>query len=382
MRLTGAGFGILLAVWSATAVEVGAKEPPISIRLVDQAGRSIEGAEVGLGVAWGDVNFRQTGWEYDLGPVKTDREGLARLEVETRLLKGLSITARQREKRLIAVESLDPASVGRLNTLTMRPECRVAGRLRCRVLDDRGSSLRGICANLRLGKQLAAEYWSLEPKFEFILPAGKYSLELRSEISGTRSAVHPLVVPDGVERLDLDTIELHLAEYSRLKGRKAPELREVAAWKNGSAIRLADLRGKVVLLDFWGWWCGACVRSMPGLFELHDKYHDKGLVIIGIHVEYDGENGVITAEGLDRKLKGVREALWGGRDLPFSVALTRPTPRNLSDEVNRSGLCAVAADYGVENYPTTILIDRRSRIVGRIDRDNRVELIEAALSDR
>lgn len=46
-------------------------------------------------------------------------------------------------------------------------------------------------------------------------------------------------------------------------------------------VTLASLRGRVVLLDFWATWCGPCVASIPHLIELHEKYADQGLVIVG-----------------------------------------------------------------------------------------------------
>lgn len=56
---------------------------------------------------------------------------------------------------------------------------------------------------------------------------------------------------------------------------------ESAAWVNGSPLTDADLKGKVVLLDFWAVWCGPCIATFPHLIEWHEQYSEKGLVIIG-----------------------------------------------------------------------------------------------------
>jgi thiol-disulfide isomerase/thioredoxin len=66
-----------------------------------------------------------------------------------------------------------------------------------------------------------------------------------------------------------------------LIGKDASPL-EVEAWVNGSPLTDADLKGKVVLLDFWAVWCGPCIQTFPHLREWHEKYADKGLVIIGV----------------------------------------------------------------------------------------------------
>jgi len=42
-------------------------------------------------------------------------------------------------------------------------------------------------------------------------------------------------------------------------------------------------QGKVVLLDFWGVWCGPCVKKLPATQALYEKYQDEGLVVLGIH---------------------------------------------------------------------------------------------------
>ena len=65
---------------------------------------------------------------------------------------------------------------------------------------------------------------------------------------------------------------------------QAPELRGIAGYINtDDSISIANQKGKVVLVDFWTYTCINCIRTLPYIKEWHDKYKDKGLVIIGVH---------------------------------------------------------------------------------------------------
>jgi len=67
----------------------------------------------------------------------------------------------------------------------------------------------------------------------------------------------------------------------------APLAKQIQGWVNGEPLKDEDLKGKVVLLDFWAVWCGPCIATFPHLKEWNEKYKDKGLVIIGV-TDYEG----------------------------------------------------------------------------------------------
>jgi len=66
---------------------------------------------------------------------------------------------------------------------------------------------------------------------------------------------------------------------------KAPPL--VLTALNGETIDLAKLRGKVVLVNYWATWCAPCRKEMPTLDAFYRRYHDQGLEIIGISIDFE-----------------------------------------------------------------------------------------------
>lgn len=144
--------------------------------------------------------------------------------------------------------------------------------------------------------------------------------------------------------------ETELAQ-ARLLGTPAPDLAAVR-WLDASpetkSKPLTELRGKVVLLDFWAMWCGPCVAAFPHFREFQTKYGGKGLEIIGVTRFFGRSDG---EEDLSREQEWkALSAFKTKHRLNYPLAVGK-----LDDITNDER-------YGIAALPTIILIDRRGNI--------------------
>lgn len=121
-------------------------------------------------------------------------------------------------------------------------------------------------------------------------------------------------------------------------GAMAPELEFPDP--TGKMRKLSDLRGKVVLIDFWASWCGPCRRENPNVTRIYSEYHDKGFEIFSVSLDSDAASWMRAIE--------TDKLVW---------------PNHVSDL--KKWQSQAAAIYGVRSIPSTFLLDKEGRIVQR-----------------
>jgi peroxiredoxin len=103
--------------------------------------------------------------------------------------------------------------------------------------------------------------------------------------------------------------------------------------RDGGEVRLSELKGQVVMINFWATWCGPCRQEMPLLQQIHAKYEPLGFTMLGVNVEPDS----LAAQNW---LKGM--------PVSFPILFDRKSE--------------VSSSFGVEAMPSSVLIDREGRV--------------------
>ena len=117
------------------------------------------------------------------------------------------------------------------------------------------------------------------------------------------------------------------------------------SWKNGAGEEgsLADYRGSVVMLNFWGTWCPPCRRELPDIVKLRDEYSSKGFEVLGIALERP-----IAGKSVEEHLAAFAEA----NDLRYPMLI---------------GSGELVQQYGSSPYvPTTFIVDREGQVVNML----------------
>lgn len=346
-------------------VVTSAAAQTLTLRITDPDGAPLPYVQVGRYMDWSYPEFPG----YYLGsmseiPPTTDEDGVVVLDIAKVFFEGEESPEETRIyfqdpiNGLAGAIDVNKSAFGGDETIILSAPVEVSGR----ITVDEGALTWASMGILSGEKLIGTIGVTKDYTFSLQLPPGTYGLRAYGggENGPQLERVQPIVVEEDAPvslsiELEGKSAEAMNAQPSdflenqkSLVGQVAPEFANIRGWMNTEALTLESLRGKAVLLDFWGYWCGPCVYSMPRLMTIHDTFAEHGLVVIGIH-----EAGSLESiDMLPEMVKNSQETVWGNRAIPFALALDGGTAP--------SGDTTQA--YGVVGFPTSYLIDRDGKV--------------------
>jgi thiol-disulfide isomerase/thioredoxin len=355
--------GVLFTI---TAIAAGAAQEQVVLKVVGPDGQPLAKAKVYQYYA---LHYNQQhGNEFIC-----DENGVAELNeinlFKTRQPVSLYILY---EDKFAGFTEVNPDDLGKELQVNLTTACRLAGTIKSTKLANLGQSLELTNVYVYRGQDRLMSCLNKNADYEFILPSGEYTLK----VTGKRiSDYFEDIYIDPGQKNSQFNFDISADRLADLIGRPAPELTQLKGWLDNNELKLSDLRGKVVLLDFFRTCCQNGAGPMPKLKNLYEKYNDKGLVIVAIHA--DSLNSV---KDMEEKLYRINLDYWKDIEIPFAVALDGGGKCKIEGST-KSAEGATTAAYGVQSWPTMVLIDKQGKVIKEYDpQGNDIALLEKLLA--
>lgn len=184
-------------------------------------------------------------------------------------------------------------------------------------------------------------YYAVDQKIRYLIETGRKEKAIQF-YNGTMNSIASSFADKSKQTDVVQKLKDRQKAYDLL-GTKAPEfLTKDELWLSGQHKTADDMKGNVLMLDFWATWCGPCIAAVPDMKELHDEFAPKGLEILGL-TRYYGEPYGLPA---DRTAElAVVKSFLEKHGIPWDIVVADGQQ--------------VQMLYGAMLLPTTVLVDRK-----------------------
>ncbi len=218
-----------------------------------------------------------------------------------------------------------------------------------------------------IGYQISSKMFRMRPEF----------LDVHKAVANKLTTTYPDLELSKTFAAQVNTVERqYISQQASAKikvGQPAPNIELPGV--DGKTRSLADMKGKVVLLDFWASWCGPCRKANPHVVDVYKRYQDKGFDVFSV-----------SLDGLDSRTKArfkTEDQVKMQLDRSKERWLAAIEKDNLIWDAHVSDLkkweSAPAAEYGVKSIPKTFLIGRDGNIAYINPRNNLEEVVKTHL---